>query len=150
MQEKTANVKMFRPILKTSRHPTNMSNVKRKMFCPVIAHNRVLTRAGTLLWVYCQYIAMPYIALARQAWIYRDISDSLGTLLWIKNELWSVLQHITLCGLLQCFSEFLYCLWLQNHFYNVLISFFPTLFGHFRFHPTLALTCAHILTLCLN
>ena len=37
------------------------------------------TRAGTLLWVYRQYIAMPYIALARQAWIYRDISDSLGT-----------------------------------------------------------------------
>ena len=38
------------------------------------------------------------------AWIYRDISDSLGTLLWIKNELWSILQHITLCSILQCSS----------------------------------------------
>ena len=41
----------------------------------------VYTRAGTLLWVYRQYIAMPYIAITRQAWIYRDISDSLSTLL---------------------------------------------------------------------
>ena len=31
-------------------------------------------RGHTLLWVYRQLIAMPYIALARQAWIYRDIS----------------------------------------------------------------------------
>ena len=45
---------------------------------------------------------MPYIALARKAGIYRAISDSLGTLLWIRNELWSVLQHITLCSILQC------------------------------------------------
>ena len=62
------------------------------------------TRAGTLLWVYCQYIEMPYIALARQAWIYRDISESLGTLLWIRNELWSVLQYMTVCTTLQCSS----------------------------------------------
>ena len=47
-----------------------------------------VNRAGTLLWLFRQYIAMPYIALARQAWIYRNISDSLGTLLWIKNKLW--------------------------------------------------------------
>ena len=42
------------------------------------------SRAGTLLWVYRQFIAMPYIALAQQAWIYRNISESLGTLLWIR------------------------------------------------------------------
>ena len=58
--------------------------------------NWLETRAGTLLWVYRQYIAMTYIALARQAWIYRNISESLGTLLWMRNELWSVLQHMTL------------------------------------------------------
>ena len=46
---------------------------------------RMMIRAGTLLWVYRQYIVMPYIALARQAWIYRDISDSLGTRLSIKE-----------------------------------------------------------------
>ena len=36
-------------------------------------------RAGTLLWVYRQYIGMPYIALAQQAWIYCNISDSRQT-----------------------------------------------------------------------
>ena len=45
----------------------------------VIVHSHIASNAGTLLWVYRQYIAMPFIALARQAWIYRDISDSLGT-----------------------------------------------------------------------
>ena len=33
----------------------------------------VCIRGHTLLWVYRQSIAMPYIALARQAWIYRNI-----------------------------------------------------------------------------
>ena len=37
----------------------------------------VYIRAGTLLWVYRQYIAMPYIALAWQAWIYCIILDTL-------------------------------------------------------------------------
>ena len=57
---------------------------------------RKVYTAGTLLLVYRQYIAMPYIALARQAWIYRNKSESLGTLLWIRNELWSVLQILVL------------------------------------------------------
>ena len=35
-------------------------------------------------------------------------------------------------------------------FYKVLIWFFPTSFGHFHFHSTLELTCALILTLCVN
>ena len=102
---------------------------------------------NSLLRVYRQYIGMSYIALARQAWIYYNISDSLDTIVWIRNELWIVLQHITLCSILQCFSEFLHFLWFLHYFYNVLIPFFPTWFGHFQFHPTLELTCALILTL---
>ena len=43
--------------------------------------------------VYRQYVAMSYIALAQQAWIYGDITDSLGTVgtlgtvLSIKNSI---------------------------------------------------------------
>ena len=40
----------------------------------------VASRGHTLLWVYRQLIAMPYIALARQAWIYRDISVTISRL----------------------------------------------------------------------
>ena len=42
--------------------------------------NDVKIRGHTLLWVYRQLIAMPYIALARQAWIYRNISVTIGRL----------------------------------------------------------------------
>ena len=38
----------------------------------------ISSRGHTLLWVYRQLIVMPYIALARQAWIYRDISVTIG------------------------------------------------------------------------
>ena len=38
------------------------------------------TKGHALLWVYRQLFAMPYIALARQAWIYRNISVTFGRL----------------------------------------------------------------------
>ena len=41
---------------------------------------RGLSRVGTLLWVYCQYIEMPYIALAQQAWTYDDVLATLSKL----------------------------------------------------------------------
>ena len=46
----------------------------------------IFTRAHTLLLVYRQLIAMLYIALARQAWIYRNISLTFGKLRsWYKD-----------------------------------------------------------------
>ena len=52
-------------------------------FKSVCTNQQLLTvdnRGHTLLWVYRQLIAMPYIALARQAWIYRNISVTIGRL----------------------------------------------------------------------
>ena len=40
-------------------------------------------RDETLLWIYLRFIGRPYIAIARQVKIYRDISDPLGRLKYI-------------------------------------------------------------------
>ena len=36
----------------------------------------IVTSAGHLLWIYRQLIGMSYIALARQAWTYRNVLDT--------------------------------------------------------------------------